>query len=575
MILTFILPVLICQLVNATRPPQSPLPSSKDELATIVDDFYQRIQSYDAHHPGTLKHRNPNPVTTRPLKRNRETPNSAGAQRTKPRRLDATERITVEDTIVEDSDEICGRKGFGGDLSPEDRQAMRLMCDYWPTERWGEIDDGEIDEVSALAKSGRFGAVRERSREWTKSMKSSSRFCWRKVMKKRNSEKAWCKGPGLSGKRPGFAWKCKRNCKEFCKDEFQNYLGKTHHLMWCKCGEHGKHARMVDPPCPEGQSLIMGKCYKPCPARMEPSIIPWRCSTDCTKNSNGLVTTCGLGCTKSSADCARVVGAMVATVSGAVLGAVAEFAPPMASGILLSVSKMVALAADIVQELSYEIESLIKGHGLKIGRLLTMGSMMFSYFNELRSPPEMLEQGAWPFAEAIEGFLSVSDKPVDSSEFKEGVENLISQLQEKYGNVARTSSHRHPRMARGCRSHRGMSRRFLKKPIKVPTVNLKPPKIPMYGRTTIYENSRRVDRRTTLPNRPQVQPTSLPVVKNTTMHEKRRTPTITPSNSGEKRAPAPRDTESSIAGGSSASSIDPYMLRFMEEFEKAKEEADL
>ncbi|EER12151.1 hypothetical protein Pmar_PMAR016339, partial [Perkinsus marinus ATCC 50983] len=258
-------------------------------------------------------------------------------------------------------DDLCGRHSAILDtVSGEDREVMKLMCEYWPEDKWGSINDADLNEVATLAETGELAEIRQKSVQWTNAFRSSPKFCWRKLMKKRENKKAMCEGPGLSGNSPGFGWKCKRNCRDFCRDEFQNYFGKTSRLFWCKCPMDGSFGRMVDPPCPPGESLMMGKCYKSCPAGMQPSLIPGRCSTDCSRNTNGLVKACGLGCSRTAFECGTAVGAMVATVGASVLGASAELAPPLISSILLGLSKMVALIAEIVQGLSSEIKNLLQ-----------------------------------------------------------------------------------------------------------------------------------------------------------------------------------------------------------------------
>ncbi|KAF4700993.1 hypothetical protein FOZ63_020016 [Perkinsus olseni] len=331
-------------------------------------------------------------------------------------------------------DGLCGRQGSFGAVSGEDRDVMELMCEYWPEDKWGPIGDSDLDEVASLAETGELGRIREKSVEWTESFRSSPKFCWRKLMKKRENRKAMCDGPGLSGNRPGFGWKCKRNCREFCKDEFHNYFGKTHRMFWCKCPMDGSFGRMIDPPCSHGESLMMGKCYQPCPAGMEPSLIRSRCSTDCSQNTNGLVKTCGLGCARSSFDCGTAVGAMVATVGASVLGVSAEFAPPLVSSALLGLSKMIALIAEIIDGLSNEIRNLVKGHGLNVGRLVMMGAMMHTYFTEMDSNPETLLKGARPYSESVQGLLAITQRR-GKARFKAGVRNLMGRLQDKFGAV--------------------------------------------------------------------------------------------------------------------------------------------
>ncbi|EER13421.1 hypothetical protein Pmar_PMAR011254 [Perkinsus marinus ATCC 50983] len=137
-------------------------------------------------------------------------------------------------------DDLCGRHSAILDtVSGEDREVMKLMCEYWPEDKWGSINDADLNEVATLAETGELAEIRQKSVQWTKAFRSSPKFCWRKLMKKRENKKAMCEGPGLSGNSPGFGWKCKRNCRDFCRDEFQNYFGKTSRLFWCKCPMDG------------------------------------------------------------------------------------------------------------------------------------------------------------------------------------------------------------------------------------------------------------------------------------------------------------------------------------------------
>ncbi|EER12528.1 hypothetical protein Pmar_PMAR002440 [Perkinsus marinus ATCC 50983] len=179
----------------------------------------------------------------------------------------------------------------------------------------------------------------------------------------------------------------------------------------------------------------MGKCYKTCPAGMRPSLIPGRCSTDCSHNTNGLVKTCGLGCSRSAFECGTAIGAMVAFVGASVLGASAELAPPLASSILLGLSKMIALVAEVIQGLSSEIKNLLRGRGLNVGRLVMMGAMMFTYFTEMDANPDTLLKGALPYSESIQGIINLANQP-RSERVKAGIENLMGVIQEKFSAVS-------------------------------------------------------------------------------------------------------------------------------------------
>ncbi|KAF4745073.1 hypothetical protein FOZ63_017226, partial [Perkinsus olseni] len=136
----------------------------------------------------------------------------------------------------------------------------------------------------------------------------------------------------------------------------------------------------------------------------------------------------------SSFDCGTAVGAMVATVGASVLGATAEFAPPLVSSALLGLSKMIALIAEIIDGLSNEIRNLVKGHGLNVGRLVMMGAMMHTYFTEMDSTPETLLKGARPYSESVQGLLAITQRR-GKARFKAGVRNLMGRLQDKFGAV--------------------------------------------------------------------------------------------------------------------------------------------